>query len=257
MPPRKQNLSEDEMAIIKDMLDQQQAKYEDLLQRQQTIFQTFIETVMTSSNKRIDSLVREVQELKSSLQFSQQEVDSLKAKQNEVQQEVNALSLTVEDHVNNPQPQGTPDLEKKIDYLENQSRRNNIVIDGVADDSKETWAESEVKVRNILTKHLQLDSKTIEIERAHRNGPFKKEASRPRQIVAKLLRYKDKQVILSRARTNLKNTPIFVNEDYSELVRKRRAELLPEMKAARLRGDYAVISFDRLIIKKKTNQEVS
>ncbi|KAI8516326.1 hypothetical protein Bbelb_049070 [Branchiostoma belcheri] len=117
---------------------------------------------------------------------------------------------------------------------------NNIdMIDGVADDSKETWAETEVKVRNILAKHLQLDSKTIEIERAHRNGPFKKEATRPRQIVAKLLRYKDKQMILSRARTNLKNTPIFVNEDYSELVRKRRAELLPEMKAARLRGDYA------------------
>ncbi|KAI8503744.1 hypothetical protein Bbelb_187150 [Branchiostoma belcheri] len=41
-------------------------------------------------------------------------------------------------------------------------------------------------------------------------------------------------------------TPVFINEDFSELVRKRRAELVP-LKAARQRGDCAVIIYDRLV----------
>ncbi|KAI8486043.1 hypothetical protein Bbelb_361430 [Branchiostoma belcheri] len=86
------------------------------------------------------------------------------------------------------------EIVKKVDYLENQSRRNNIVIDGIVDDNnKETWADTEVK-------------RDIEIERAHRNGTYNKENPRPRQAVVKLLRYKDKQLILSRARSHLKNT---------------------------------------------------
>ncbi|XP_035686738.1 uncharacterized protein LOC118422958 [Branchiostoma floridae] len=257
MPPRKQNLSEDDMSTIKDLLEQQQAKYEDLLQRQQSIFQSFIESVMTSTNNRFDNLVREVQELKSSLQFSQHEVDTLKTKLNEANSEITNLKATIDDQAKNPKSLQMPDMEKKMDYLENQSRRNNVVIDGIEDDVKETWADTEVKVRNILTKKLQLDSKTIEIERAHRNGPFRNDSPRPRQVVVKLLRFKDKQMILNRARSNLKNTNIYINEDFSDQVRKRRAELVPKMREARQRGEFAIISYDRLVIRKKTNQEMS
>ncbi|CAH1258205.1 Hypp1974 [Branchiostoma lanceolatum] len=111
---------------------------------------------------------------------------------------------------------------------------------------EETWEESEQKVRNLLKDKLQLDPKKVEIERAHRNGRFQADR-RPRSIVTKLLRYKDKQGILQRAK-NLKGTHIFINEDYSEAFRQKRRELIPELKAARERGNVAYLRFDRLIV---------
>ncbi|KAI8518185.1 hypothetical protein Bbelb_042020 [Branchiostoma belcheri] len=198
---------------------------------------------MESSNKRIDSLMREVQDLKTSLQFSQAEIDSLKASS----KDSNKTSTTTP---------AEAEIVKKVDYLENQSRRNNIVIDGIVDDNnRETWADTEVKVRDMLTKNLKMEAKDIEIERAHRNGAYNKENPRPRQVVVKLLRYKDKQLILSRARSHLKNTPIYINEDFSDAVRKKRAELLPELRAARSRGEYAVLNFDRLVVRRNRNPD--
>ncbi|KAI8493303.1 hypothetical protein Bbelb_293070 [Branchiostoma belcheri] len=133
-------------------------------------------------------------------------------------------------------------MAKKVDYLENQSRRNNIIIDGIeGDNNSESWADTEVKVRDIITKNLKLEAKDIEIERAHRNGAFNKNNPRPRPVV-KLLRYKDKQLILNKARSHLKNTHMYINEDFSDAVRKKRAELLPELRAARSRGEYAFFS---------------
>ncbi|XP_035665329.1 uncharacterized protein LOC118408618 [Branchiostoma floridae] len=84
------------------------------------------------------------------------------------------------------------------------------------------------------------------MERAHRNGRFQPDA-RPRAIVVKLLRFKDKETILQRARY-LKGSHIFINEDFSEAVRQKREELIPEMKAARERGNVAYLRYDRLIV---------
>lgn len=133
-----------------------------------------------------------------------------------------------------------------MDYLENQSRRSNIIIDGVPEEKGENWEMSEMKVQEILGKKLGLNVKDIEIERAHRVGKF--DESRPRQIVVKLLRYKDKQMIQSQAK-KLKGTRIYINEDYSDLIKKKRKELMPELRAAWERGDSAVLRYDKLIIK--------
>ncbi|KAI8514789.1 hypothetical protein Bbelb_073800 [Branchiostoma belcheri] len=134
----------------------------------------------------------------------------------------------------------------KSDYLENQSRRNNLLFDGVADNKQENWSQCEQKVRDILKDKLKLDPLKIEIERSHRNGKFQ-EDGRPRPIVVKLLRYKDKEVIMQRAK-NLKGSNIFINEDFSDAVRQKRKELLPEMRAQRERGNIAFLRFDRLVV---------
>ncbi|KAI8517872.1 hypothetical protein Bbelb_038890 [Branchiostoma belcheri] len=75
---------------------------------------------------------------------------------------------------------------------ENQSCRNNILFDRVPDNKQENWSQCEQKVRDILKDKLKLALLKIEIERSHRNGKFQ-EDGRPRPIVVKLLRYKDKE----------------------------------------------------------------
>ena len=107
----------------------------------------------------------------------------------------------------------------------------------------------------MFTTKLKLDSKTIEIERAHRNGMFSESADKPRQVVVKLLRFKDRDLIVSKARAHLRNTDIYINKDFSELLRQKRAVLIPAMKAERLKGNYAIISYDRLIIRPKRDQQ--
>jgi len=75
-----------------------------------------------------------------------------------------------------------------------------------------------------------------------------KKTDRPRTIIFKLLNYKDKERILSSAK-KLKNTKIFINEDFSDDTNKIRRELKEKMKHARAEGKYAEIIYDKLVIR--------
>jgi hypothetical protein len=95
---------------------------------------------------------------------------------------------------------------------------------------------------------LKIDHRKIEVARVHRTGkPTTSPGDRPRLIVVKFLRFKDKVAVLERVK-NLRGTYIFPNEDYPEALRRRRTELIPAVKAARGGGDIAYIRYDRLIV---------
>ncbi len=69
----------------------------------------------------------------------------------------------------------------------------------------ETWAETEEKITMILKEKLQLQHK-VEVKRAQRVGK-PREGDKPRPVVIKLLRYKDRDAILQCAKS-LKGTRI-------------------------------------------------
>ena len=71
--------------------------------------------------------------------------------------------------------------------------------------------------------------------------------TRPRPIVVRFLRFKDKKAVLERAK-NLRGKYIFLNKDYPEAVVQKRKEPIPAMKAARERRDIAYICYARHII---------
>ena len=54
--------------------------------------------------------------------------------------------------------------QQKTEYLKNQSRRNNIRVNGIEESDRETWQESEQKVKMAVQEKLGMD---ISIERAH------------------------------------------------------------------------------------------
>nr|XP_033465134.1 uncharacterized protein LOC117245763 [Epinephelus lanceolatus] len=118
----------------------------------------------------------------------------------------------------------------KMEYLEGQSRRNNLVFDEIKDSQGDTWAETEEKVKKVLAEKLQMNQ-VIKMERAHRTG--KPGGGRPRPIVVKFLRYKDRTAILRRT-NSLKGTKIYINEDFTDTVRRKRKDL-------RERGDIAYL----------------
>ena len=83
-------------------------------------------------------------------------------------------------------------------------------------------------------------------ERAHRVGGTRCD-SKPRKIVARFLNYKDREAVF-KAKKKLHGTNMFVNEDYSNRVIKRRTELMPKLKEARRKNQRAFLRFDKLVI---------
>ena len=117
-------------------------------------------------------------------------------------------------------------VEDNVDYIENQSRRNNVRIDCVPEEGNETWENTAEMVTQQMTKPFsisQIEVDTINIERAHRTGASnaKYGKDKPRTIMVKFTSFKDRELLLQKAR-QVKPRGIFVNEDYSSKTLMKR-----------------------------------
>lgn len=124
-----------------------------------------------------------------------------------------------------------------------------FIIDGIPDMPTESWDDtvvSQSKAKKLFADHLKMDPKLVETEQAHRTGKYTANG-RPRPVIVKLLCYKDKEEILKQAK-KLKGTNFFINEDFSERVRQRRKELLPQLGEAHKQGNFAFLKYDQLIV---------
>ena len=84
------------------------------------------------------------------------------------------------------------------------------------------------------------------IERAHGVGRPRSD-SKPRKIVTRFLNYKDREAVF-KATKKLHGTNMFVNEDYSDHVIKKRTEVMPKLNEARCKNQRAFLRFDKLVI---------
>lgn len=209
----------------------------DLLQVQENSFNSHLKLLMNDFNSRLDAITREMHEMKVSLEYSQKDIDEIKGKTRDIDA-LNEMFSKLRKQIE--------ELENKLDYLENQNRRNNIRISGIKEDRGESWDITEKKVKDMFQDKLGLDSNSIVIERAHRTG--KPRNGKPKQIVAKLLSYKDKEKVIKSSK-KLKGTGIFIKEDFSARVLQRRSEQYEELKKAREEGKIAYFNVDRLVIK--------
>ena len=94
----------------------------------------------------------------------------------------------------------------------------------------------------------RLDIENVEIERAHRAG--RKNINNTRTTVCKLLRFKDKQNILRKAK-RLKGTNIFINEDYYQDTVKYRKELWEKVKVLRSQGKIGYLNCRNIVSRDK------
>lgn len=73
--------AEDELvslSTVYDLLDEQQSYYTELLQQQERNYRAFLQVLMDSSSSRMDSLVREIQDLRNCLQITKTELAEVK-----------------------------------------------------------------------------------------------------------------------------------------------------------------------------------
>ena len=140
----------------------------ELFQSQERLLKWFIESIAANLTKRIDDLVFQVADLRASLEFSKKDISEHKA----MIEMIDVKLQSTADEISMIHTVGTKQFEKVI-YLENQSRRNSIRIEGVAEESGETRENTEIKVKEMLAQKLQMKTLPL-IERAHRTGKGKK-----------------------------------------------------------------------------------
>ena len=124
------------------------------------------------------------------------------------------------------------ELEDKVDDLENRSRRNNLCFEGISESAGENWQQTENKLKELISTYMPEVRDDVVIERAHGVGKTRPSEAKPRKIVARFFNYKDRETIL-KAKKNLHGTNIFINEDYSDRVMKKRNDLMTKLKEAR------------------------
>ena len=224
----------------------------ELLEIQDRSYRSTFQLLLTDMKEDVKSLKKDIDELKHSLQFSQKDIKDLQDKTLAIEKKIGKCSKTVNQH-----DEDLEDVSNQIEYLENQSRRNNLKITGVEESEEEkTWEDTEEVVKKIIREKLKIEE-DIQIERAHRIGkPRPANATirhdwpkvKPRHIVAKLTSWKQKETILKTARRKRPEGVIFY-PDYTKRTLEKRADRIPEMLNARKQGKTAFFIMDKLIIK--------
>ena len=198
------------------------------------------------NNERLEKLNKETVDLKISLETSQEIFEKKFQKVND------NLSKQKQKHKEdiNELWKDNDQLCEGLRDLEDRSRRDNLRIDGIAELENETWEQTEEILHNLFKEKLELEN--ISVERAHRVG--NKGKNDKRTIVLKLASFKDKLKIISEAR-KLKGTNISINEDYSKETLEIRKEKWKEVKELRKNGTYAILVYDKVVIKGKYRKQ--
>ena len=180
------------------------------------------------------------------LQEVRSEIGGLRRANVDQNREINQLRGLVEElrgvFVNSEASQKT--IFARVDEFEDRSRSNNLKFEGLSEDLRENWEPFAENVRKLIKEKLCVHGE-VEIECAHRVCKFM--SGKPRPVIAKFLRFTDKQNILRSSR-KLKGTNVFINENLCKASMVKRRNLLPQLKQARGQGKIAYFSHTRLVI---------
>ena len=156
-----------------------------------------LETLIKGQNE----LKKELNDIKASVQFQSEEIDDIK-------KDTKRLNIIVKNQGDKQDSNAgkIKELQDHINKLERHSRRSNIRIIGYPEKKGEDAFQI---VETILKEQFERDD--IEIERAHRDGKFRKGTNR--HILVKFLRYQDKVDIMTRKKNKLKYENYRIAED--------------------------------------------
>ena len=205
MPSEKEFVT---MSMLKEMLDLQQKS-----------LKATIEVLLDGLRSEIKEIRKEQEELKLSVKFCSEKYEDSKKSLEKVDTEITAVYAQIKS-INKELNEGFEDLEWKNEYLENQSRRNNIKITGVPEGEEEkTWDDTEAIVKNLISDKLGIEGE-VEIERAHRvgkkqrnfpqrrhDGSASQEHRAPRPIIAKIQSWKTTSSHLTSSETSSETHP--------------------------------------------------
>ena len=123
-----------------------------------------------------------------------------------------------------------------------------IVIDGIKEESRESWEQTKEKVRQSISSNLRplKASRKTKIECAHCAGSASKKDD-SRSIVVKFTHFNDNDFVVQKAR-EIRPKGLLLMRTSTRVFEKRK-ELLPRMKEERAEGKITYLSNDKLFVK--------
>ena len=106
-------------------------------------------------NNRVRQLEARNTELTLSLEYSQKEVEDLKEENKTLTKVISDVQQGISkktDLTNDFQQ-----LQDRIDYLEDYSRRNNLRFTGIGEGPNETWEQTQILVQRLLRDQFKLN----------------------------------------------------------------------------------------------------
>ena len=203
---------------------------------------------LTSVEGKLDGVLEKVQRLETALSGVKSDITELQSKTTQMKK----VSDDMEAGLNNLNTE-VEELRKKIGerekeiklindrclYQEVYNRRENFLGFPEATSNEEVASET---VYQFLERELELEGvRDIEFQRVHRIG--KKKAGAVRPIIARFLRFPDRERIFRRALEVRDVTEVRVFTDLPKEIQERRKKQWPKLKKAREEGKVA--SFDR------------
>lgn len=144
-------------------------------------------------------------------------------------------------------------LNREVCQLDRENRKRNLVLFGISKEFKDFF-ELERFVCEFLNEKLHLTLDSTHFDFVRRLGIFQENKVRP--ILIGLTQFRTKLTILKNS-PMLKGSGIKLSEDLPREVLQHRKTLIPKLIEARKEGKYAVIKYDKLVIRDGNNSEYS
>ena len=200
------------------------------------------EDIQSIRNTDLEAIKADIAGLGAGIDFANKAAKNAMEKAEANEESINELTSEV-DEIKASLLKSQSENKKLKEHLlktEAQERRSNLIIDGINESEENCF----LAVQKILDEKLEIeDANGIKIERCHRMGTGPK----PRPIIFRLHFYPDRDKIW-KARRKLKDTGLWLREDFPMEIAKRRQVLEPIRKAAAQQGKKAFLTYDKLII---------
>jgi tRNA threonylcarbamoyladenosine modification (KEOPS) complex Pcc1 subunit len=191
---------------------------------------------------RIVCVEQDFKQMKSSLEFAHAEVEDLK----EQIENANSSEEENRNRIVGIIEEANRRLHESVIDLKARSVRDNLLLFNVEEEEKENTDD---KIFQILEEKLEIpDARNkIKIDRTHRVGRKRNAQRKPRAIVVKFNRFRDREFIRQNAR-KLRGTRIGIAEQFPEEIEKIRQTLYPEMKKDKAAKQRVRMVRDKLFI---------
>ena len=224
-----------------------------------------LEAVLTKLQKldviehRLNALCTTLSNIEENINRIDNDVKTLKSKSTELDKSFKTLEESVnfnEDDISDLKQRtkanehDVMELQKQLLYMETYSRRENVKFLGIKEEedanqasvSQQAAENTREIVYKFMEEQLKIDQprKKIEFQRLHRLG--KPNAGKSRPIIARFLRYSDKELVMDQARKNLQGTDFAVFDDIPKTLYDSRKTQLKKLKEAREKGYTAFFS---------------
>ncbi|CAH3154063.1 unnamed protein product [Porites evermanni] len=165
---------------------------------------------------------KKIKELEDGLDFANTERESFKEKFDKLKCEINQLR------------------DEKL-YMEVYQRRENLRFFGIKEEADMEEDAREVLVGFLKTELGMENADQIEFQRVHRVGKRVSSSGKPRQIIARFLKYPQREEVMSNAR-KLKGKNFGISPDLPSEILERRKKKMKQFKQAKKDGKTAFFS---------------